>query len=165
MSAEQDNLTQNLPAGVVLAATPLGNVADASPRLAQALATADVRAELGAIKASTLAIAGTDDPAAEGAADAAVEPDEQWTLTLACDMPRAADAARALIAEIEARGTSRAASPASEATDSDRTGTAPGQAGHQRRRRHRPQRSRCQPAPGREVRRAGQEQGWQALAR
>ena len=42
MSAEQDNLTQNLPAGVVLAATPLGNVADASPRLAQALATADV---------------------------------------------------------------------------------------------------------------------------
>lgn len=42
MSAEQDNLTQNPPAGVVLAATPLGNVADASPRLAQALATADV---------------------------------------------------------------------------------------------------------------------------
>lgn len=41
MSAEQD-LTQNLPAGVVLAATPLGNAADASPRLAQALATADV---------------------------------------------------------------------------------------------------------------------------
>lgn len=42
MSAEQDNLTQNLPAGVVLAATPLGNAADASPRLAQALAAADV---------------------------------------------------------------------------------------------------------------------------
>lgn len=42
MSAEQDNLTQNLPAGVVLAATPLGNAADASPRLAQALASADV---------------------------------------------------------------------------------------------------------------------------
>ncbi|MDK8880237.1 16S rRNA (cytidine(1402)-2'-O)-methyltransferase [Corynebacterium sp. MSK008] len=42
MSAHQDNLTQNLPAGVVLAATPLGNAADASPRLVQALATADV---------------------------------------------------------------------------------------------------------------------------
>ena len=55
----------------------------------------------------------------------AVDPDEQWTLTLACDMPRVADAARALIAEIEARGTSRAPSPASEATDSGRTGTAP----------------------------------------
>ena len=41
MSAEQDQ-TQNLPAGVVLAATPLGNAADASPRLAQALAAADV---------------------------------------------------------------------------------------------------------------------------
>ena len=40
-------------------------------------------------------------------------------------MPRVADAARALIAEIEARGTSRAPSPASEATDSGRTGTAP----------------------------------------
>ena len=69
--------------------------------------------------------AGTDDPAAEGAADAAVEPDEQWTLTLACDMPRAADAARALIAEIEALGTSRAPSPAAETTASDCTSSAP----------------------------------------
>lgn len=68
---------------------------------------------------------GGDDPAASGAADRAVDPDEQWTLTLACDMPRVADAARALIAEIEARGTSRAHSPASDATDSGRTGTAP----------------------------------------
>lgn len=32
----------DLPAGVVLAATPLGNVGDASPRLGAALATADV---------------------------------------------------------------------------------------------------------------------------
>ena len=68
---------------------------------------------------------GGDDPAASGTADRAVDPDEQWTLTLACDMPRVADAARALIAEIEARGTSRAPSPASEAADSGRTGTAP----------------------------------------
>ena len=58
------------------------------------------------------------DPALEATireANSAVDPDEQWTLTLACDMPRVADAARALIAEIEARGTSRAPSPASEA--------------------------------------------------
>ena len=55
MSAEQDNLTQNLPAGVVLAATPLGNVEDASPRLAQALATADVIAAEDTRRARALA--------------------------------------------------------------------------------------------------------------
>ncbi len=31
-----------LPRGIIIAATPLGNVGDASPRLAQALAQADV---------------------------------------------------------------------------------------------------------------------------
>ena len=42
MFAEHEDQTQILPTGVVLAATPLGNAADASPRLVQALATADV---------------------------------------------------------------------------------------------------------------------------
>ena len=42
MFAEHEDQTQILPTGVVLAATPLGNAADASPRLAQALAAADV---------------------------------------------------------------------------------------------------------------------------
>ncbi|MCT1368642.1 16S rRNA (cytidine(1402)-2'-O)-methyltransferase [Corynebacterium mucifaciens] len=42
MFAEHEDQTQSLPTGVVLAATPLGNAADASPRLAQALAAADV---------------------------------------------------------------------------------------------------------------------------
>ena len=39
---EREDEKQIPPAGVVLAATPLGNVADASPRLARALAVADV---------------------------------------------------------------------------------------------------------------------------
>ena len=38
----EDMSTQDLPRGVVLAATPLGNMADATDRLKQGLATADV---------------------------------------------------------------------------------------------------------------------------
>ena len=38
----EDMTTQDLPRGVVLAATPLGNMADATDRLKQGLATADV---------------------------------------------------------------------------------------------------------------------------
>lgn len=46
-----------LPRGVILAATPLGNIADASPRLRQALATADVVAAEDTRRARNLAAA------------------------------------------------------------------------------------------------------------
>ena len=42
MSAEHDRETQFPATGVVLAATPLGNIGDASPRLVQALGRADI---------------------------------------------------------------------------------------------------------------------------
>lgn len=42
MLGRMDNELSPLPAGVIVAATPLGNIADASPRLGHALATADV---------------------------------------------------------------------------------------------------------------------------
>lgn len=42
MTKELVDTLPPLPRGIILAATPLGNIADASPRLAQALAEADV---------------------------------------------------------------------------------------------------------------------------
>lgn len=114
-----------LPAGVLRTREepPFSGPASALAAGASALALAEPTGAFESAESS--GSAGSDDPAAEGAADAAAEPDEQWTLTLACDMPRVADAARALIAEIEALGTSLEPSPAAETTSSNRTGSAP----------------------------------------
>ena len=56
---DSDSRHGHVPAGLVLAATPLGDSRDASPRLRDALATADVgaRAYLTARAASVVAVA------------------------------------------------------------------------------------------------------------